>query len=203
MTTTVERAATTPPALGLPCPNGVPWCIGDPGWHYDDESEHDSDFVILPTGNPPCTRHDECYHPKANEVWLAIEREDFAGQPGATTIYLAPNNSTEKAGNVEEAHLGLDEAEQLAYELLRLVAVARGAKRVRDARVGDVLVIDGVEQTAVIVLHDAECCHVPTCGVDECAGSLAIQTDRCSDGEWARTYNLDDLVPVRPAEVSA
>jgi hypothetical protein len=208
MTTTMERAATMPPAPGIhlgetaaACPDGVPWCVGDPDWHDDDESAHDSRSAILPTGTRPCTRHDEGFHPGATEVWLNIEREDIDGQPGEPHIYLAPHNAQRPHASAEEANLGLDEAEQLAYELLRLVALARSAKRAKDVRVGDVLVIDGVEQTAVIVLHDAECCCNPETGEHECDGSLAIQTDRCEDGEWTRTYDMDDLVQVR-AEVA-
>lgn len=188
--------------LAAVCPDGVPWCIGDPDWHDEDESEHDSGFAVLPTGDEACTRHDEQGNRRANEVWLSLEREDVAGQPGTPAIYLAPNNSADQFLRVDEAHLGLDAAERLADELLRLVALARGSKRAKDVRVGDVLVIDGVEQAAVIVLHDSECCADPNTGEHECSGSIGIQTDRCADGEWARTYDLDELVQVR-AEVIA
>lgn len=210
MTTTTERAAIVPPALGLAgvaltslatgCPQGVAWCCGDRDWHDldDGESNHDSAFVIVPTDADTCTKHDEEPGP-ASEVWLAIEREDVAGVAGTPRIWM----SAGVVGHVcaEDAHLSLDRAEQLAEEILRLVAAARGAKRAADLRVGDVVVVDDVAQTVNLITHDALCCVNRETGVHECAGSLTVETDLSGDCETAATYELDDLVQVR-AEVA-
>jgi hypothetical protein len=205
-----RSAAVTAPATGtqprVPCPDGVPWCLGDLDWHDGPgDACHDSPFTIVSTGDPRCTRHiedgGEHRAGRADTVWLAIEREDVDGRTGEPTVYLAPNCA--QPGHCEEAHLGLDDAEHLAHELLRLVAIARGAKRAADIRVGDVLVINGVEQTAVVVLHDGECLHQPECAYGQCPdGSVGIRTDRTGEGDWAATYALDELVTVRPAGVS-
>lgn len=201
MSTTMERPVSVPAALAPICPAGLAWCLGDPDWHDEDgDAGHDSQFVILPTGTPPCVRHDECHHSQANEVWLNVEREDTAERQGPPSIYLAPHCSTQEYASVEEANLGLDEAEALAAELLRLVALARGSKRARDVRPGDVVVIGGVAQTATVVLLDGDCCPNRETGGHDCAGSVSVETDASGEGEWAATFDLDDLVEVR-AEV--
>lgn len=117
-----ERFEVTPSG----CPDGVPWCAGDRDWHdLDDEggSNHDSPFVVVSTDATACTRHDEEPGP-VHEVWLAIEREDLPGEVGEPRLWL----SAGPVGHVcaEDAHLSLDRAEDLANEILRLVAVARG-----------------------------------------------------------------------------
>lgn len=206
MTTTMERAAIVPPALGpdqpTACPSGVSWCTADPDWHQDEAGScHDASFVILPTGTIPCTRHDDGYHPGASEVWLNISREDVDGQIGQDHIYLAPHNAERPQASCEEANLGLDEAEQLAYELLRMVAAARGTKRAADLRLGDVVVINGVAQTITGIQHDSVYCPNWEAGVHECGGSVTVETDLSGDCEPAATYELDDLVDVR-AEVT-
>lgn len=131
MTATTERAAIVPPAPApsepAGCPDGVPWCAGDRDWHNleDGAANHDSEFVIVPTGAGTCTKHDEG-PAHVHEVWLAIEREDVAGAAGAPQIWL----SAGAVGHVcdEDAHLSLDAAEDLAGELLRLVALARATR---------------------------------------------------------------------------
>jgi hypothetical protein len=117
---TLDRPTT------VACPVGVPWCAGDRDWHdLDDEggSNHDSPFVVVPTDAAACTRHDEEPGP-VHEVWLAIEREDIGGVAGTPRLWL----SAGPVGHVcvEDAHLSLDRAEQVAAEILRLVALARG-----------------------------------------------------------------------------
>lgn len=201
--TTMERAAIVPPAPApsepAGCPQGVPWCAGDRDWHDLDEggSNHDSAFVIVSTDAGTCTRHDEGPQ-HIHEVWLAIEREDVADVAGTPQIWL----SAGAVGHVcdEDAHLSLDAAEDLAAELLRLVALARGSKRAADLRLGDVVVIGGVAQTITAINHDALCCLNRQSGVHECAGSLVVETDVSGDCEPAATFELDDLVEVR-AEV--
>jgi hypothetical protein len=212
MTTTLDRPAATPQATAAEydkrrqdaartCPDSLPWCVGDQDWHFEPgDACHDSAFVVVSTGDPRCSRHDEQPAGRADTVYLAIEREDQDGHIGEPTIYLAPNAST--PGQCEEAHLGLDDAEWLARELLRLVAVARGAKRAQDLRLGDRVVIDGVAQAVTGVLHDAGCCQSRETGVHECDGSVNVQTGLSGDGEWADTFDLGDLVPVRPGAVA-
>jgi hypothetical protein len=110
--------ATIPYPQG--CPQGVPWCVGDPDWHDDDRACHDSATVIVETGCAPCTRHDE--HPGRGDVWVSLERTDEDGVEGPTQVSLLAGDGIDTG-----THLSLDRAEELAYGLLRLVALARGA----------------------------------------------------------------------------
>lgn len=185
-TATLPVQPLVPVPAGV-CPAGVAWCRDQLNYHSDDGAAvHGGEFVIV-AGDQAGKRGAS----HESEVWLLLERDDETG-PGQPRVWLSAGAGL----STGELNLPLDQAEDLAGELLRLVAQARGrVRRASDLRPGDVVVHDGMEYPLVQVMHDGAYCGDLPDGRRAVDGAVWVADDaNAQDAEWLTWYAPGDLV---------
>ncbi|MGI5179535.1 sigma factor-like helix-turn-helix DNA-binding protein [Dactylosporangium sp. CA-152071] len=183
MTITLDRPATTAPIEAPParCPQGLPWCAGTPDNHdlevlrEDETIYHDSASIDL-----PMSAGDQR---GSNGFTLNLERRDtLDGAAGRTRLYMATTRDRMPGG--DGGYATLDEADQIAREILAHVIAARGMKRASDLRIGDRIAVDRTTHT------------VTGLRLNQGAGTVRVHTD-LSGACVAAEFKPGEMVPLR------
>lgn len=160
------------------------WCVRGPRCTSDvragETPEHESAPTIVPA--EPGTGGDAEYRVMLTQA---------EGCPALVEIEAGAPDAFDETAERHPASLG--QARQLSAILAELAAQgaavrdmsATSSKRAADVRVGDLILWQGVEQTARVVMHDD--------------AGVSIETDRSGEGNWIATFGLDDPIEVPAA----
>lgn len=179
---------TTPVNAAASCPDGFAWCVR----HETDsptEEYHGAAYVDVVADRAGPTEDG------TEGFVVTAGRTDVDGVAGEAKVYLVPASWPSGGALHDAVGFTPDAAREFAFAMLAAADAVRGAKRAEDLRLGDEVVIDGVEHVVTFLMMDA--CHGP----DEacCDGTVQVFTDvseAVDETEPAATFAVGEMVPL-------